>query len=277
MAKRMISQDIVDSDVFLDMPQSTQLLYFHLAVRADDDGFVSPKKIMRIMGASDDDLKILIGKRYLLAFESGVVVIKHWLIHNLIRADLYKETTYLKEKATLGLNEFGAYTELREGVSELKRIEAPEWLRKRKKDDAVRERTADVPQSARRIGKDRIGKNREESIPDKPESSLEYLKTLPEKDLKEFTYRFDATPKQIQSKAEDLLNYCQAKGKKYKNYRAFLINALKKDFKEMTEDERKRRQELHERVQATRETIEKPKALQSSIDALKSKMTLKRG
>ena len=118
----MFSPQIVDSDAFLDMSPSAQNLYFHLGMRADDDGFVgNPKKILRVVGGNDDDLKILLAKRFLLSFESGVVVIKHWLIHNLIRADLYKETTYKNEKFKLGLNENGAYTELREGVSELKR------------------------------------------------------------------------------------------------------------------------------------------------------------
>ena len=155
----MFSPQIVDSDAFLDMSPSAQNLYFHLGMRADDDGFVgNPKKILRVVGGNDDDLKILLAKRFLLSFESGVVVIKHWLIHNLIRADLYKETTYKNEKFKLGLNENGAYTELREGVSELKKIEPPEWLKIRRKDL----RTANVPQTALRIGKDRIGKEREE-------------------------------------------------------------------------------------------------------------------
>lgn len=91
----MFSPDIVDSDAFLDMPTSSQLLYFHLGMRADDDGFVNPKKIMRMVGANGDDLKVLLTKRFLLPFESGVVVIKHWLIHNLIRKDRYKETMYV--------------------------------------------------------------------------------------------------------------------------------------------------------------------------------------
>lgn len=157
--RRMLSQDIVSSDAFLDMPISSQVLYFHLALRADDDGFVTPKMVMRLVGSSSDDLKVLITKRFLLPFESGVVVIKHWLIHNLIRADLYKETMYKKEKELLGLNEYGAYTELREGVDEIKKIEAPDWLKRRKKDV----RTANVPQTAHRLGKVRLGKVREHS------------------------------------------------------------------------------------------------------------------
>lgn len=111
--RRMFSLQIVDSDAFLDMPQSSQLLYFHLSMRADDDGFVSnPKKIARVVGANDDDIKVLFTKRFLLAFESGVVVIKHWRIHNLIRGDRYNETKYIDEKASLQLKENGSYTEL---------------------------------------------------------------------------------------------------------------------------------------------------------------------
>lgn len=160
MARRMFSTDIVGSDPFLDMGQGAQVLYFHLAMKADDDGFVNPKSMMRMLGIADDELKVLLAKRFLLPFESGVVVVKHWLIHNLIRADLYKETQYKKEKSMLGLNENGAYTELREGVAEIKQIEAPKWLKQRRKE----QRTADVPQTALRIGKDRLGKDSKDSI-----------------------------------------------------------------------------------------------------------------
>ena len=83
--KRMFNIKIVDSDAFLDMPLSTQCLYFHLNMRADDDGFVgNPKRIQRLIGASDDDLKLLIVKKFILTFENGVIVIKHWRIHNKI-------------------------------------------------------------------------------------------------------------------------------------------------------------------------------------------------
>lgn len=109
--RRMFSPDIIDSDAFLDMPISSQALYFHLAMRADDDGFISPKKIMRLINVRDDDLKVLLTKRFLLPFNSGVVVIKHWLIHNLIRKDRYKETRYLEEKHTLTIKANGSYTE----------------------------------------------------------------------------------------------------------------------------------------------------------------------
>jgi hypothetical protein len=109
--KRMFAKTIIDSDAFLDMPLSSQALYFHLSMRADDEGFVNnPKKVQRMIGASDDDLKILIGKSFLIPFESGIVVIKHWRIHNYIRQDRKHETKYCEEKALLEVKENGAYT-----------------------------------------------------------------------------------------------------------------------------------------------------------------------
>lgn len=89
--RRMMAKSVIDTDTFLDMPASTQNLYFHMLLRADDDGFIaSPKGILRIIGASDDDLKLLLAKQYLFRFESGVVVIKDWKIHNYIQSDRYK-------------------------------------------------------------------------------------------------------------------------------------------------------------------------------------------
>ena len=109
--KRMFAKAIIDSDAFIDMPVSARLLYYDLGMRADDDGFVnSPKKIMRMINATEDDLKLLIIKKFIIPFENGVVVIKHWKINNYIRADRYHETTYLDEKATLRIDENGAYT-----------------------------------------------------------------------------------------------------------------------------------------------------------------------
>ena len=108
----MISLEVIDTDSFLDMPQSSQLLYFHLNARADDDGFVSsPKKIIRMLGASTDDLKILITKKFVIYFEDGVCVIKHWRINNFIRKDIYKETKYLDLKKSIKIRANGAYTQ----------------------------------------------------------------------------------------------------------------------------------------------------------------------
>lgn len=109
--RRMFAKTIIDSDVFLDMPLSTQALYFHLSMRADDDGFINnPKKIQRMIGCAEDDLKVLIAKNFIIPFESGIVVIKHWKIHNYIQKDRYKETVYQEEKALLETKENKAYT-----------------------------------------------------------------------------------------------------------------------------------------------------------------------
>ena len=106
----MFAKSIIDSDLFLDMPQSAQCLYFHLAMRADDDGFVnSPKKIQRMIGASEDDCRILVAKQFLIPFDTGVVVIRHWRIHNYIQIDRYKETIYQGEKSSLSQDSTGAY------------------------------------------------------------------------------------------------------------------------------------------------------------------------
>ena len=109
--RRMFAKSIIDSDAFIDMPVTARLLYYDLSMRADDDGFVnSPKKIMRMIGASQDDLSILILRKFLIPFESGVVVIKHWKIHNYIRKDMYHKTKYKEELQALKLDENNAYT-----------------------------------------------------------------------------------------------------------------------------------------------------------------------
>jgi hypothetical protein len=110
--RRMISLQIVDSDAFLEMPNSTQNLYFHLNMRADDDGFISnPKKIMKITNSSEDDMKILFTKRFILGFDTGIIVIKHWKIHNYIAKDRYKETVYTEEKMKLTIKDNKSYTD----------------------------------------------------------------------------------------------------------------------------------------------------------------------
>ena len=94
--KRMFSLDVVDTDMFLEMPASTQALYFHLSMRADDDGVVSsPKKIVKIVGCAMDDLRLLVTKGYVIPFDNGVVVVTHWNINNnQIRSDRYKASRY---------------------------------------------------------------------------------------------------------------------------------------------------------------------------------------
>ncbi len=109
----MFSKDITGSDAFREMPQSSQALYFHLGMEADDDGFLdSYKGLMRSINASEDDLKILLSKRFLILFPSKIIVVKHWLINNTVRADRYKETKHLDEKKALLIKDNGSYTEL---------------------------------------------------------------------------------------------------------------------------------------------------------------------
>ena len=136
--RRMFAKTIIDSDAFLDMPQSSQVLYFHLSMRADDEGFVNnPKSIMRNVRCNDDDMKLLIMKKFIIAFESGVVVIKHWRIHNYIQNDRFTPTKYRDEKSQLSLDENKAYTQCIHNVSTL--------------DTQVR------------LGKDSIGKDKEKT------------------------------------------------------------------------------------------------------------------
>jgi hypothetical protein len=143
--RRMFAKNVIDSDLFLDMPLSTQALYFHLAMRADDDGFVNnPKKIARMIGANDDSLKLLCSKQFIIPFESGIVVIKHWKIHNYIRKDTYKETAYKDEKCRLSVDESDRYYVRDESVSGSSQL----------RDDIV-----DGSLTQDRIGKDRIGKD----------------------------------------------------------------------------------------------------------------------
>ena len=114
--KRMFTQKIIDSDAFLDMPLSTQALYFHLNMRADDDGFINnPKRIQKTIGASEDDLKLLIAKRFVICFENGVIVIKHWRMHNTLRKDRYNPTQYQEELALLDVKDNKSYTEKANG------------------------------------------------------------------------------------------------------------------------------------------------------------------
>lgn len=235
--RRMFSLQIVDTDAFLDMPGSAQLLYFHLAMRADDDGFVgNTKKIMRMVGSADDDFKILLVKNFVIPFQSGVCVIKHWRIHNLIRGDRYNETKYVDEKEQIELKENGAYTMATTGIPTGNQM---------------------APQV--RLGKDSIGKDREET-------SLSFLENLPETVRMQLSEKYHISPKGIQSKATDLLLYCRQKGKVYKDYKSFLENALRKDKAKLQADfPLVVKQHSHEEVELTPEQIEKNRVIRENI------------
>ena len=137
--RRMFAKTIIDSDAFLEMPISARLLYYDLAMRSDDDGLNnSPRKVMRTIGATNDDMNILIARKFIIPFDNGVVVIKHWRIHNYIRKDTYKETTYKEEKSLLEFDENNAY----------------------RLADTSRPRAVHEPLTQVSIGKDSIGKVR---------------------------------------------------------------------------------------------------------------------
>ena len=140
--RRMMSKSIIKSDTFLDMPATTQNLYFHMLLDADDDGFINaPKSIMRMIGAKDDDMKVLAAKQFVIPFESGVVVIKDWKIHNYIQNDRYKPST-LPERDLLNIQKDKTYT-LKSDVSKM---------------DTECIQTVSIGKD--RLGKDRLGKDR---------------------------------------------------------------------------------------------------------------------
>lgn len=144
--RRMFAKTIIDSDAFLDMPLSTQALYFHLSMRADDDGFINnPKKIQRMIGCSGDDLKLLLAKSFIIAFESGVIVIKHWRMHNCIRKDRCKPTVYAEEMSMLQLKDNGAYTLCQPSDNQVTTICQP---------------SDNQMETQVRLGKDRLGQDR---------------------------------------------------------------------------------------------------------------------
>ncbi|EPF4349989.1 DNA replication protein [Enterococcus faecalis] len=173
--RRMFAKTIIDSDAFLDMPLSTQSLYFHLSMRADDDGFINnPKKIQRMVGCGDDDLKLLIAKRFILVFDSGVIVIKHWKIHNYIRNDRYKPTLYQEEKAELVEKNSKAYTFKTEVLESESHLGIPD-------DNHVGYQM----DTQVRLGKDRLVKDKKKNSVEQSSTMLELFekvwKTYPKK------------------------------------------------------------------------------------------------
>ena len=148
--KRMINASVVSNDLFVDMPLSAQCLYFHLNVNADDDGFVdSPKRIQRSIGACDDDLKLLIAKGFIIAFQSGVIVITHWKMHNTIKKDRYAKTIHTKELNQLYVEENKAYSLLGSEMD-------PDWNQNGTKMDPQ------IRLDKNRLDKNRLDKNKEE-------------------------------------------------------------------------------------------------------------------
>ncbi|HAZ5123080.1 TPA: replisome organizer [Enterococcus faecium] len=225
--RRMFAKTIIDSDAFLDMPLSTQALYFHLSMRADDDGFINnPKKIQRMVGCGDDDLKLLMAKRFILVFESGVIVIKHWKIHNYIRNDRYKPTLYQDEKALLADKDNKAYTFAEELSKHDEKLGIPD------DNQAVYQMDTQV-----RLGKDRLGKDSKEIkdlTPSKKSKGKpirhkygEYKNVLlSDEQMEKLKTEF---PNDYQERIERLSEYCESSGKTYKNYLATIRSWARKE------------------------------------------------
>ena len=213
--RRMFAKTIIDSDAFLDMPLSTQALYFHLNMRADDDGFINnAKKIQRMIGASDDDLRVLMGKNFIIPFETGIVVIKHWKIHNYIRNDRYKPTVYQEEKELLREKQNKAYT-----------LGIPD------DNQAVYQMETQV-----RLGKVSIDKNNiKENIKRKEPTLEEIQEYVKEKNLnvdaKQF-YDYFSTGNWIDSKGNKVKNWKQKllTWNSYKQPKQEKVNTLARDF-----------------------------------------------
>ena len=190
----MFTKKITESDAFLDMPLTTQCLYFHLNMSADDDGFVNnPRRIMRTIGASEDDLKLLIAKAFLLVFENGVVVIKHWWMHNTLRNDRYKPTDYKEEYNLLAQKENKSYTWKPNG----NQLETQPRLTKINQD---------------KPNKHKYGEYKNVLLSD---DEIEKLKN-------EF-------PNDYLERIERCSAYCASTGKSYKNYLATIRNWARKD------------------------------------------------
>ena len=142
--KRMIAKDIIENDTFLELPDSTKLLYIYLNLNADDDGFIdSPNKVMRIIGAKKSDLTALVETGYLIEFDSSLYVVTHWLVHNTVRKDLYKKTTHQVELSALKVDSITKIYSRNETVT-----------------DTLRTRDDDGTDSLHRLDKNRLDKNR---------------------------------------------------------------------------------------------------------------------
>lgn len=213
--RRMFSKKVTDTDTFLDMPLSTQCLYFHLNMEADDDGFLgNTNTVRRKIGASEDDLKLLIAKGFLIPFENGVVVIKDWRIHNYIRKDTYNTTIYTEEKQQIAQDSTGSYT--------------------------LRQRFVDEPSPQVSLGKDRLGKDRleyidaEASTPPPATKKAKVHKSkygafenvlLTDDEYNKLKEQFS----DIDVRIERLSEYIASSGKSYKSHYATILSWARKD------------------------------------------------
>ena len=251
--RRMFAKTIIDSDVFLDMPLSTQALYFHLNMRADDDGFINnPKKIARMIGASDDDLKLLMVKAFIIPFENGIVVIKHWRINNYIRSDRYKETIYQEEKSLLEIKDNGRYSlknseVLPHGIPNDYQMETQVRLGKDRlgKESIGKDNTTPLPPSKGKETPEEMfnrlseGRNLSEPLKDKLKEWMQYKKErkegYKETGLKSFITRIEKDEQTYGSSALiDCIDLCMARG--YRGIITDLIGEKKQSIADQWKD-----------------------------------------
>lgn len=205
--KRMFNVDIVGSDAFLDLPHTAQALYFQLGMRADDDGFVgNPKTIQRIAGTKASDLELLVKKRFLLQFPSGVVVIKHWKINNQIQKDRYTPTVYTEEYQSLYIKDNKAYTEKDKGCVQY-----------------VSEMDTQISIDKNRLDKDRLDKN---SIGEEKHAHGFFANVLLTDDEMQ---KLAVEIPNYEDYIERLSHYIESSGKKYKSHYATILSWHRKD------------------------------------------------
>lgn len=203
--RRMMAKSVIDTDQFMDMPATAQNLYFHLLLRADDDGFLSNvKQVQRMTGNKDDDLKILFAKQYLIPFESGVVVIKHWKIHNYIQKDRYHPSR-LPEKEEVEVNNYGEWE--KKSVSSVSNM-YPDCIH-----------TVSIGKD--RLGKDRLGKDRKDIKPSRHQYGEYRNVLLTDADVEKLKNEF---PNDWDKRIERLSAYMASTGKSYKNHLATIRN-----------------------------------------------------
>jgi len=195
----MISKKIIHSDDFLDLPSTTQNLYFHLLLEADDEGFVnSPKRIQRTVGASDGDAQILVDRKFIILFESGIIVIKHWRIHNYIQSDRFKSTSYIEEKSKLSLKDNNVYKMDTNCTPSIGKISIDEYS---------------------------IGENKQFSFSLTKETSYQNLSTIYKENLyNEIIKLGEKIP------YDNFILSLEAKGYKYKNFLSAYKHWCKKDY-----------------------------------------------
>ena len=245
--KRMFTQKIIDSDAFLDMPLSTQALYFHLNMRADDDGFINnPKRIQRTIGASEDDLKLLIAKRFVICFENGVIVIKHWRMHNTLRKDRYNPTQYQEQFALLDVKDNNAYTEKQ--VNQLSTSWQPDGNQLEPQYSIDKKRI-----DKRSLGEDSSPES-DDSEPSQKTSKKpvkhkygEYSNVLlTDEELENLKDEFH----DWESRIERLSSYVASTGKSYKSHYATIRNWARKDLEQKTKPVNNQQQFYHRKTKA---------------------------